>query len=120
MKKPVNIRDKFQLFDAYWTPKILGEVNDSYVKIFKAKGEFVWHKHDREDEFFLVIKGTLHIKLRDGEITLNEGEFFIVPQGVEHLPYAPEEAHVLLIEPKEVLNTGDVSSEKTVENPEVI
>ena len=116
----VNIANKFKLFDAHWTPKILGEVNSSYVKIFKAKGEFVWHSHANEDEFFLVIKGQLRIKLRDKEIVLNEGEFFIVPKGVEHLPYAKEEVHVLLFEPKEVINTGDATSEKTVANPEWI
>ncbi|MBS0652089.1 MAG: cupin domain-containing protein [Verrucomicrobia bacterium] len=116
----VNVSDKFKLFSAHWTPKILGEVNGSYVKIFKAKGEFVWHSHEHDDEFFLVIKGQLHIKLRDKEIILNEGEFFIVPKGVEHLPYANEEAHVLLFEPKEVINTGDAASEKTVANPEWI
>ncbi|MBS0626068.1 MAG: cupin domain-containing protein [Verrucomicrobia bacterium] len=112
--KKVNLKEKFQLFNAYWTPKILGEINNCYVKIFKAKGELVWHKHDREDEFFLVVKGQLNIKLRDREINLKEGEFFIVPHGVEHLPYAAEEAHVLLFEPKEVINTGDVVSDQTV------
>lgn len=116
----VNLANKFQLFDAYWTPKILGEVNNSYVKVFKAKGEFVWHSHENEDEFFLVVKGHLNIKLRDREIRLQEGEFFIVPKGVEHLPYADEEAHVLLFEPKAVINTGNTVSEKTVENPEWI
>ena len=116
----VNLKDKFQQFQAYWTPKILGEVNGFHVKIFKAKGEFVWHHHENEDEFFLVIAGTLHIKLRDREIVLKEGEFFIVPKKVEHLPYAPEEAHVLLFEPKEVLNTGNADSDKKVENPEWI
>jgi quercetin dioxygenase-like cupin family protein len=116
----VNLKDKFQLFDAYWTPKILGVVNNSYVKIFKAKGEFVWHSHKDEDEFFLVVKGQLNIKMRDREIYLKEGEFFIVPKGIEHLPYANEEAHVLLFEPKEVINTGNTNSEKTVENPEWI
>ncbi len=116
----VNLKDKFQLFNAYWTPKILGELNNSYVKIFKAKGEFVWHSHENEDEFFLVIKGQLNIKLRDGEIQLKEGEFAIIPKGVEHLPYANEEAHILLFEPKEVINTGTTASEKTVTNPEWI
>ena len=112
----VNLKEKFRLIDAYWTPKILGEVNDSYVKIFKAKGEFVWHRHEREDEFFLVVQGQLNIKLRDREIRLKEGEFFIVPKGVDHLPYSDGEAHVLLFEPKEVVNTGNVVSEKTVRN----
>ena len=116
----VNIKKKFQLFHEYWTPKILGEVNGNHIKIFKAKGEFVWHKHDKEDEFFLVVKGVLKIKLRDREITLNEGEFFIVPRGTDHLPYAEEEAHILLFEPKQVINTGNAISEKTVEKPEWI
>lgn len=116
----INLNEKFQTFDAYWTPKIVGEVNSSHVKIFKAKGEFVWHSHKDEDEFFLVIKGQLTIKLRDREIHLKEGEFFIVPKGVEHQPYAPVEAHVLLFELQGVLNTGDATSEKTVENPEWI
>lgn len=120
MKEKIIIQEKFQLFDAYWTPKILGEVNESFVKIFKAKGEFVWHSHENEDEFFMVVKGQLRIKLRDKEIILNPGEFFIVPKGVEHLPYAPDEAHVLLFEPKGVINTGETLSDKTVENPEWI
>lgn len=120
MLDKINIKEKFQLFDAHWTPKILGEVNNSYVKIFKAMGDFVWHRHENEDEFFLIIKGQLRIKLRDREIILNEGEFFIVPKGMDHLPYAHEEAHVLLFEPKEVINTGNTHSEKTVENLEWI
>lgn len=118
--KKVDIEKKFELFQEYWCPKILGEVNDHYVKIFKAKGELVWHDHKNEDEFFLVIKGQLKIRLRDQEITLNPGQFFIVPRGVEHLPYAEEETHVLLFEPKNVVNTGDVVSEQTVETPEWI
>ncbi len=120
MKEKVNLQEKFQLFDTYWTPKILGELSNSYVKIFKAKGEFVWHQHDNEDEFFLIIKGELQIQFRDKEITLKEGEFFIVPKGVEHKPSAKEETHVMLFEPKNVINTGSLLSEKTVENPEWI
>lgn len=116
----VNLEKKFGKFNEYWTPKILAEVNDSLVKIFKAKGEFVWHKHENEDEFFLVVKGELRIKMRDGEVCLGAGEFYVVPKGVEHLPYAPEEAHVLLFEPRGVVNTGDASSDKTVEHPEWI
>lgn len=116
----INIKQKFKLFNEYWTPKILGELNGNYVKIFKAKGEFVWHHHQHEDEFFLVISGQLKIKLRNQEIILNEGDFFIVPKGVEHLPYAEDEAHVLLFEPKAVINTGETSSDKTVANPEWI
>jgi mannose-6-phosphate isomerase-like protein (cupin superfamily) len=110
----VNVKKKLALFHQCWSPKILGELNGNYIKIFKAKGEFVWHKHENEDEFFLVIEGQLKIKFRDQEIILNEGEFLIVPKGVEHLPYADREAHILLFEPKQVLNTGDAISEKTV------
>jgi len=116
----VNIGEKFEKFDQYWTPKILGELNENYIKIFKAKGDFAWHQHVHEDEFFLVIKGQLTIKFRDRDIILNEGEFYIVPKGVEHCPFAKEEAHILLFEPKQVLNTGDASSDKTVENLEWI
>lgn len=114
----VNIKEKFRLFNEYWSPKILGELNGNHVKIFKAKGEFVWHQHEKEDEFFLVIQGQLKIKLRDREVILNEGDFFIVPRGVDHLPYADVETHVLLFEPKQVVNTGNTDSEKTVNNPE--
>lgn len=118
MENKVNIKEKFRLFDQPWTPKILGELNGNHIKIFKAKGEFVWHQHENEDEFFLVIQGQLKIKFKDREVVLNEGEFFIVPKGTDHLPYAEDEAHVLLFEPKEVINTGKIESEKTVEKPE--
>ena len=111
----VNIKDKFSLFDDYWSPKVIGDLNDSQVKAVKLKGEFVWHHHENEDELFLVVKGRLLIKLRDGEIHLGEGEFVIIPRGVEHLPIAEEEAHVLLLEPKTTLNTGNVRNERTVE-----
>ncbi len=110
----VNLADKFSLFQEYWSPKIVGELNDSHVKLAKLKGEFVWHQHENEDELFLVVKGRLLIKLRDRDIWLNEGEFTIIPKGVEHLPIADEEAHVLLLEPKSTLNTGNVQNERTV------
>jgi mannose-6-phosphate isomerase-like protein (cupin superfamily) len=116
----VNLVQKFSLFQEYWSPKIAGELNDSYIKLVKLKGEFVWHHHDTEDELFLVIKGRLLIKLRDRDIFLEEGEFVIIPRGVEHLPIAEEEAHVLLLEPKTTLNTGNVRDEKTLLNPEWI
>lgn len=116
----VNLVHKFSLFHEYWSPKIAGELNDSYIKLVKLKGEFVWHHHDTEDELFLVIKGRLLIKLRDRDIFLEEGEFVIIPRGVEHLPIAEEEAHVLLLEPKTTLNTGNVRDEKTLLNPEWI
>jgi mannose-6-phosphate isomerase-like protein (cupin superfamily) len=114
MIEKVNLTEKFALFREHWSPKIAGEVNDSYVKLVKLEGEFVWHKHDEEDEMFLVVRGSIRIMLRDGEVELNEGEFVIIPRGVEHLPVAEREAHVLLFEPKSVLNTGDVVNERTV------
>lgn len=114
MIEKVNLVDKLSLFPDYWSPKILGELNDSHVKLAKLKGEFTWHHHEQEDELFLVIKGKLLIKLRDRDIWLEEGEFVIIPKGVEHLPIAEEEAHVLLLEPKSTLNTGNVQSDRTV------
>jgi mannose-6-phosphate isomerase-like protein (cupin superfamily) len=112
----VNLVQKFSLFQEHWSPKIVGELNESYVKLVKFNGEFVWHHHETEDELFLVVKGSLLIKLRDRDILLEEGEFVVIPKGVEHLPIAEEEAHVLLLEPKTTLNTGNVRDEKTVEN----
>jgi mannose-6-phosphate isomerase-like protein (cupin superfamily) len=113
MIEKVNIAEKLRLFDEHWSPKIAGEVNDSYVKLVKFQGEFVWHQHEMEDEMFLVVKGNITIKLRDGDVHLSEGEYVIIPRGVEHMPVAEEEAHVLLFEPKTVLNTGDVQNERT-------
>ena len=110
----VNLSEKFALFQHYWSPKIAGELNDSYIKLAKLKGEFVWHQHENEDELFLVVKGHLLIKLRDRDIHLKEGKFVIIPKGVEHLPIAEEEVHVLLLEPKSTLNTGNVQNERTV------
>ena len=109
----VNLAEKFGLFDEHWSPKIAGEVNDAYVKLVKLAGEFVWHRHETEDEMFLVVKGSLTIRLRDRDIVLGAGEFVIIPRGVEHLPVADEEAHVLLFEPKTVVNTGNVTNERT-------
>jgi mannose-6-phosphate isomerase-like protein (cupin superfamily) len=120
MLEKANLTQKFSLFQDYWSPKIAGELNDSYVKLAKLKGEFVWHRHEAEDELFLVVKGRLLIKLRDQDIWLEEGEFLIIPRGVEHLPVAEDEAQVLLLEPKTTLNTGDVQSERTVSNLERI
>ena len=110
----VNIKQKFSLFDDQWSPKIIGELNDCHMKAVKLKGEFVWHSHENEDELFLVVKGSLLIKFRDRDVRLEEGKFLIVPRGVEHLPVAEEEAHVLLLEPKTTLNTGNVVNERTV------
>jgi len=110
----VNIAQKLSLFDEHWSPRIVGEINESFVKLAKISGEFVWHKHDNEDEMFLVIKGRLLMKFRDRDVTVDEGEFIIVPRGVEHLPVAEEEVHIMLFEPKTTVNTGDVQSERTV------
>lgn len=109
--KKVNIAQKLSLFKEYWSPRIVGELNDQYVKVAKLKGEFIWHKHDKEDELFLVLKGRLEIKLRKQDIILNEGEFFIVPHGTEHQTIAKEETHILLFEPKTTLITGSATSE---------
>jgi mannose-6-phosphate isomerase-like protein (cupin superfamily) len=114
MLNKVNLIQKFALFNEHWSPRIAGELNDFYIKLAKLKGEFIWHHHDSEDEMFLVIKGKLTIKLRDGDVELEEGEFLIIPRGVEHLPIAEEEVHVLLFEPKSTVNTGEVQSERTV------
>jgi mannose-6-phosphate isomerase-like protein (cupin superfamily) len=116
----VNLNQKFSLIQDYWSPKIAGEINDSYVKLVKLKGEFVWHHHETEDELFLVVKGKLLIKLRDRDIWLQEGEFVIIPKGIDHLPIADEEAHVILLEPKTTLNTGNTQNERTVTNLEQI
>jgi mannose-6-phosphate isomerase-like protein (cupin superfamily) len=114
MPEVVNLAQKLSLFTEHWSPKIVGELNDFYVKLVKFQGEFVWHHHDDEDEMFLVVTGRLQMRFRDKDLWLNEGEFVIVPRGVEHMPVAPEEVHVVLFEPKSTLNTGDVQSERTV------
>ena len=120
MIEKINILEKLSLFHDHWSPKIVGEINESHVKLAKLKGEFVWHRHDHEDEMFLVIKGKLLMKLRDRDIELNEGEFVIIPKGVEHLPVANEEVHLMLFEPKTTLNTGNLKNERTVEKLESI
>lgn len=113
----VNLADKFSLFSEYWSPKIIGEVQGMDVKIAKLKGEFVWHQHENEDELFFIVKGRLLLKFRDRDVWLNEGEFLVVPRGVEHLPVAEEEVHLLMIEPRGTLNTGNVRNERTVSEP---
>ena len=114
----VNLAQKFARFDEYWSPKLVGELNDFHVKLAKLKGEFVWHHHEHEDELFLVLKGRLQMRFRDQEIWIEEGEFLIVPRGIEHLPVAPEEVHVLLVEPKSTLNTGNLRNERTIDRLE--
>lgn len=110
----INLKEKFSRFTDQWKPKILAEVNDCHIKAVKLKGEFIWHHHDHEDELFWVVKGVLRMKFRDRETVIHEGEFVVVPRGVEHLPIADEEVHVVLIEPKSTRNTGNITNERTV------
>ncbi len=116
----INLAQKFSLFSDTWSPKIAAELNGQYVKLARLKGEFVWHHHEVEDELFLVVKGQLTIQFRDGDVVLDEGEFIVIPAGVEHRPVAAEEAHVVLFEPKSTLNTGNVQDERTKANLERI
>ncbi len=116
----VNLAEKFSLFNEHWSPKIVSELNGHQVKLVKFQGEFVWHKHDVEDELFFVVKGSFIMELRNKNIELNEGEFFIVPRGIEHKPVAEKEVWVMLFEPASTLNTGDVIDEKTKVALEVI
>lgn len=116
----INIREKLDHFDELWSPRIIGEVNDSYVKIAKFKGEFIWHVHQEEDEMFYVLKGTLTIRFRDKAVVLRENECIVIPRGIEHIPVADEEVHVMLIESKTTLNTGNVKNDRTVEKLEKI
>lgn len=114
----VNLAEMLGRFDETWSPRLVGELNGQHVRLAKLHGEFVWHHHEEEDELFLVVKGRLRMRLRNGEIQINEGEFLIVPRGVEHLPVADEECHVLLFEPAMTRNTGNVTDAHTVESLE--
>ena len=116
----VNIQQKLSLFTDHWSPKIVGELNGQHVKLVKFKGEFVWHKHDNEDELFYVVQGSFCMEYRDKTITVNENEFLIVPKGVEHRPVASEEVSVMLFEPATTLNTGDAISNLTKKELPVI
>lgn len=120
MTEKVDLAQKFRLFDDHWNPKLVGEVNESALKVVKLKGAFVWHQHEDADEMFLVVKGSLVMRFRDRDVPLGEGQFIVVPKGVEHMPVAEEEAHVLLVEPKELLNTGNLRNERTVDELETI
>lgn len=110
----VNLSDKLSLFSEHWKPKIVGELNGQMVKLVKFKGPFIWHHHDQEDEMFYVVKGSFDMEFRDKTITINTGEFIIVPRGVEHRPNAHEETEVMLFEPATTLNTGNIENERTV------
>ena len=116
----VNLREKLGRFSEHWSPRIVGELNGQHVKLVKVLGEFVWHHHEHEDELFLVLAGRLTIRFREREVRLDAGEFVIVPRGVEHQPVAEAEAHVLVFEPAETLNTGNLRNERTVERLERI
>jgi mannose-6-phosphate isomerase-like protein (cupin superfamily) len=111
--KKVNLEQKFSLFNEHWSPKIVGELNNQQVKLVKFLGNFVWHQHDEEDELFFVVKGSFVMELREKNIELAEGEFLIVPKGIEHRPIAKEEVWVMLFEPASTLNTGNVQNERT-------
>jgi mannose-6-phosphate isomerase-like protein (cupin superfamily) len=108
--KAINLSDKLSAFTDYWQPRVVGQFNGHDLMVVKVKGEFVWHKHDDTDDFFLVLSGRISIQLRDGVVTLGPGEIFVVPKGVEHRPVAEEEAHVLLIEPQGTPNTGSAAT----------
>lgn len=116
----INLAEKFALFSDHWNPRIVGELNGQQVKLVKFQGEFVWHHHEHEDELFLVVKGRFRMEYRDKHVWLEEGEFLVVPRGVEHRPVAEEEVHVLLFEPASTLNTGNVNNERTVERLETL
>ena len=116
----VNLGEKLSLFTSHWEPKIVGELNGQHVKLVKFRGPFLWHKHDDEDEMFLVLRGEFDMEFRDRTVPLREGEFLIVPRGVEHRPVAEREAHVLLFEPATTINTGDAGGPRTVAQPEWI
>jgi mannose-6-phosphate isomerase-like protein (cupin superfamily) len=120
MADKVNLQEKLSSFSDYWNPRIVGELNGQHVKLVKFKGEFVWHKHDNEDEMFLVIKGRFTMKFRDKSVELNENEFIIVPKGVEHKPVADEEVEIMLFEPNTTLNTGNTRGELTRDTLEKI
>jgi mannose-6-phosphate isomerase-like protein (cupin superfamily) len=112
----INFRQKFSLFDDYWTPRVIAEMNDYQFKLVKIKGDFIWHDHQDTDETFIVLEGKLRIDFRDGSVALGAGEMCVVPRGVEHKPYAEDEVKILLLEPRGVLNTGDQGGERTAEN----
>ena len=114
----VNLLEKLSLFSDHWSPKVVGELNGQHVKLVKFQGEFVWHKHDGEDELFLVVNGRFRMDFRDHQVWVEQGEFLIVPRGAEHRPVAEEEVHVLLFEPAATLNTGDLRNERTVDQLE--
>lgn len=115
MLQNINLAEALSRITSYWAPVVVGELNGQQVKLAKLKGEFLWHHHEQEDELFLVLKGTLLMRLRDRDVAIHAGEFFIVPRGVEHLPVAEQEVHLLLFEPASTLNTGNIRNERTLD-----
>ncbi len=116
----VNLQEKLSLFSEHWKPKLVGSIDDYEIKLVKLQGDFVWHKHDAEDELFLVIKGVLGMDFRDRRVMIEAGEFIVVPKGVEHKPFADETCEIMLLEKRGVINTGDVDDPRRVERPERI
>jgi mannose-6-phosphate isomerase-like protein (cupin superfamily) len=114
--QPINFEEKLDKFSEHWAPKIVAQLNDYHLKLAKVQGEFVWHDHPETDEVFIVVKGQLDILFRDGKVSLNKGEMFVVPKGVEHKPVAENECHILLIEPAGTVNTGEIVDMKTAPN----
>lgn len=116
----INLREKFDLIKNTWKPAIAGELNGQHVKLAKIKGEFIFHKHEQEDEFFLVIKGKMKMEFENNSVFVNEGEFIIIPRGTLHKPVSEEETHLLLFEPASTINTGDIENEMTVKEPDTL
>ena len=114
--QPLNLRDKLAMFSEQWSPRIVAQMNDYHFKIARVQGEFVWHDHPETDEVFLILSGQLEIQFRDGRVSLEAGEMFVVPKGVEHKPVAEQECHILLVEPAGTVNTGDVVNDRTAAN----
>ena len=114
--RSINLQDKLSKFSEHWSPKIIAQMNDYHLKLAKVPGDFIWHNHPETDEVFLVVQGKLDIHFRDGKVSLNEGEMYVVPKGVEHKPVAETECHIMLIEPAGTVNTGDVVDDKTAPN----
>ncbi|MGE7926077.1 cupin domain-containing protein [Viridibacillus arvi] len=112
----INLTEKFSIFSEHWSPKVIGEMNDYQFKLVKIIGDFVWHDHKDTDEAFIVIDGEMSISFRDGTVKLSKGEMYVIPKGVEHKPYAEKECHIMLVEPKGVVNTGETNYKLTAEN----
>ncbi|EUJ33867.1 hypothetical protein MFLO_01545 [Listeria floridensis FSL S10-1187] len=119
MLKKISFSEKFASFSEPWQPKIVGEINDTHVKVVKLEGEFVWHSHEHEDEMFIVVKGKLTIKFRDQDVHLSEGEALVIPKGIEHQPVAEDEVYAILIEPSTTVNTGNLTNERTYIPPKI-